>query len=259
MFGFNKDHKIIQIQFVENGSDKPFAQSSIPVEQLPDSFEVNTTLHIAEVDWQVDRAIPANKSEFKKTGKLIIYLYKAQTLTVPLSEILFSLPTINDELPRVIDASLEDVFVVHEDDWRQVELVSREFNELVEQEFVAIREIYENHRQGTAFKSIHVRKLSPAPLSDISLFLAELKKRFGVSHEYKGLAFSSAVAIVEDGFALRTSEEGVLWGKTTKDGLVSVLCEKSGAEVSTVMNELLRDYGLFYIDWSRLSSEGFQQ
>jgi len=53
MFGFAKDFKHIQVLFFEVGAVKPFAQSELPVEQLPDTFQIETTLHIGNDDWMV--------------------------------------------------------------------------------------------------------------------------------------------------------------------------------------------------------------
>ena len=253
MFGLNKNHKTIQVQFFENGSDKPFAQSAIPIEQLPDSFEVSTTLHIANVDWRVDHAEPANKAEFRKTGNLRIYLYKAKTITVAPSDLLFSLATISDILPNLVAAPLENIFVVHEDDWRQVELISRDFEHAVKEEFAAIRGIYENHRQGVAFKKLHVRKLIPTPLSGSALPLDEVKQIFGVAHEYLGVAFSSAAAVVDGGFAFRASNEAVLWGDQSETGLITTFCVSGHPELqfSQPMADFLNNHNLLFADWLR--------
>ena len=196
--------------------------------------------------------MPANKGEFKNTGTLRVYLYKAKSTMGAPSDILFSLATINDALPRLVNASLENVFVAHEDDWRQVELVSKNFNDLVWQEFAAIQDIYQNHRQGSAFKTLHVRKLIPAPLIGARILLSEVKELFGVSHEYSGAAFSSTAAIIERGFAFRVWDAAtILWGQLTEEGLISVLCISGEPDslFSQRMESLLSQHNLFYIDW----------
>jgi hypothetical protein len=255
MFGFTKNHKTIQVQFIETGSEKPFARSPTPIDQLPETFEVRTTLHIGDEEWVVDRAEPATKVEFRRTGAAKIYLSKPNVVSVPLSEILYSLASIHDELPKIVDASLENVFVTHEDDWRQNEFVSEKFRQQVEQEFSAIRQIYQTYRKGNAFKSIHVRKLIPAPLDGVELSLSELKQRFEVAHEYSGIAFSSAAAVVENGFAFKISDQSIFWGKISEQGIISALCIQSDVDPRNpeVMVAMLKAKKLLYVDWNRCS------
>src|SRR5262249_49848811 len=156
---------------------------------LPDTFEIDTTLHIGSDSWTVSQAIPSTKAEFRKSGKVSLYLHKPKVTTVPIAELLYSLPTVSDALPELVDQkSLENIVVFHEDDWRQVELVSAKQSDLVEQELSSIREIYEKQRVESGFKALHVRKLVTAPLSTSHLSLAELKKTVGMSHEYAGVA-----------------------------------------------------------------------
>ncbi len=52
----------------------------MPVEDLPDTFEVNTTLHLGEDDWSVVHADPLTKADFSRTGKLIIRLRKIEAM-----------------------------------------------------------------------------------------------------------------------------------------------------------------------------------
>lgn len=60
----------VAVSFVDEATGAVFAQSSMPVGDLPDSFQIDTTLHLGETDWSVFRAEPSLKTEFSKTGKL---------------------------------------------------------------------------------------------------------------------------------------------------------------------------------------------
>lgn len=51
MLWFGKKHDKISVEFVESGKDKPFAVSMVPIGQLPETFEVATTLDIADKKW----------------------------------------------------------------------------------------------------------------------------------------------------------------------------------------------------------------
>jgi hypothetical protein len=59
--------------------------------------------------------------------------------------ILFSLPTINDFLPAVRDSisRRDQDLTIHEDDWRQFEALSQEFDEAINAELADIRRIYD--------------------------------------------------------------------------------------------------------------------
>ena len=96
MFWLGKKHDKIRVEFVENGKDKSFAVSMVPIEQLPDSFEVATTLDILGKKWSVVDATPKQKTDFEKSGKLKVVLSQLQTVNP--KDILFSLPTINDRI-----------------------------------------------------------------------------------------------------------------------------------------------------------------
>ncbi len=52
----------------------------MPVDKLPDSFEIDTTLHLGETDWSVVCAEPSIKAEFSKTRKLTIRLRKIESM-----------------------------------------------------------------------------------------------------------------------------------------------------------------------------------
>jgi hypothetical protein len=167
MFGFFKDYKRIQVGFYKVGADKAFAPSDVPIEQLPDTFEIDTTLHLGSADWAVSKAVPPTKAEFRKSGKISLYLYQPKTANVPVSELLYSLPTISDSLPDLVHTkSLENILVVHEDDWRQIELISTRHADAVRQELASIQDIHAKHRAGSGFTTLHVRKLIIAPLSN---------------------------------------------------------------------------------------------
>jgi len=96
MLWFGKKHDKIRVEFVESGKDKPFAVSMVPIGQLPDTFEVATTLDVADRKWSVVEAIPKLRNDFERSGKLRVVL--APVHMVNPKDILFSLPTLNDRM-----------------------------------------------------------------------------------------------------------------------------------------------------------------
>jgi hypothetical protein len=79
MFGFRKK-KTVRVKFFEQGAAEPFAEpfavSDVPLKQLPETFAVETMLHIGEVNWSVLRAEPSLRAEAAEHGRLNLHLKK---------------------------------------------------------------------------------------------------------------------------------------------------------------------------------------
>ena len=104
MFGFGKNKGVIEVRFYEGKSETPFAVSNLPVDQLPDTFEIDTTLHLGDDNWRVIGAEPPQKSKFRTSGKLDLFLAKSEVTQIDPRELLYSLPTINDDIAGVQNA-----------------------------------------------------------------------------------------------------------------------------------------------------------
>jgi hypothetical protein len=258
MFGFRKGYTTIDVKFYEGGAAKPFAKSKAPVDRLPDTFEIRTNVTISGEEWVVLGAAPARKEEFRRTGRVRIHVAKPKLLQVPIDELLYSLPSINDDVPAKDNAaSLENLLVVHEDDWRQIELVSTRFADKIGSEFDSIRLIHEEHKVGHGFNEIHVRKAIPYPLEGTLFTPLDLSRSFGTDHTYDGVAFSSAAAVVRRGFALRVRGGWTLWGHCSETGSVTVLCCRPATASTTPaflasFDSFLEQSALFFVDWNRL-------
>ena len=91
--------------------------------------------------------------------------------TVDPKDILFSLSTLNDELPPVAGSAVEGDghCRMHEDNWRQFEFVSASHHAEVAAELEAIEGIWKQYSVSvgegmTAFREVHVRKRLPKPI-----------------------------------------------------------------------------------------------
>lgn len=263
MFGFGKKkHKTIRVEFVRQGESAPFLRSDVPIDQLPDTFEIDTTLHIKDDEWQVVQANPPQKNEFRQTGHVKVELAKYEVTTIDPNQLLFSLPTISDALPEQESAhSLENVLVCHEDDWRQVELISQVQQDAISLEFSDIIDIYRHQRKEFGFVQLHPRQRIPQPLNDHMLTLDALKQAFNIEHVYSGVAFNRVAASIVDGFALRTASGWTFWGQTDAKGHIVTLNLLRGpeAQVDTLcvdMDRFLADHQLLLVDWVRTFSCG---
>jgi hypothetical protein len=159
------DEQFIRVVFVDAASGVEFGRADLPAEQLPDSFETGTALTLADTEWSVERAEPPTSAEFRAAGALALTLRRVDLIDP--REVLFSLPTICDAVPPAEQLRWSELT---EDDWRQIEFVAAGLTDVVETQFQAIREIYENHAEFgdddslVGFRRLHVREHPAAPL-----------------------------------------------------------------------------------------------
>lgn len=76
----------------------------------------------------------------------------------------FSLATINDALPTIDPAAKPTAtdFIIHEDDWRQFEVISRGLDGDIKEEILGVRRIFKEKSKPTGeyrvFSQIHIRR-----------------------------------------------------------------------------------------------------
>jgi len=256
MFGWGKKKlKTVEVTLIELGKDETFGVSQVPVDQLPDTFEINTTLHLGSVDWQVVEARPATKVEFRETGKVTVVLAKQEIFNIEPTNVLFSLPTISNDMAMVeAVSSLEDVLILLEDDWRQFEFLSISLNDLVHQEIQDILAIYHTQCEESGFKQLHVRKRIPEPLSGVTLPLESLAQAFDIKKRFSGVAFNNSAATIVNGFAWQTGSGWIFWGQTDAQGNLVVLCLLPPHDADAeIMAKKIDDFALLndllLIDW----------
>lgn len=252
------DTTTVDVRFFEEGSRDPFATSHVPLAQLPDTFEVDTVLHLGDQDWKVVRAEPSQKSEFAERGTLELFLVPHQVTQIDPSKILYSLPTINDAIAASEPVKSLDGFVmVEEDDWRQFEFIDRVHAESIREELEEIVEIYQNHRVGAGFKHLHLRQKITDPLPRTPLTISLIEQAFDVAQTYAGAAFGSSQVAITDSFAMRTTSGWLLWGQTDASGVITALNfaptqHADVAEVASRVDAFLTAHSLYLVDWSRL-------
>ena len=250
MLWFGKKHDKIKVEFVESGKDKPFSVSMVPIGQLPESFEVATTLDIADKKWSVVDATPKHKSDFERSGKLRVVLSPVQMMNP--QDILFSLPTINDRMCVLQKTnSLDGMLVIHEDDWRQVEFVSEKLLGVVETEITSIRAIYETKRKGAGFTRVHVRKLIETPIDDGVIAYPALKNLFTISKEFSGFGIYSHMAVAERGFAFETKNGLRFYGVLSPKGKVVFLCLANTDGFADKCGDIVKTFHLVGVDWCK--------
>src|SRR3954467_5848907 len=102
---WKRRHNVIHVEFFDAGTGEKFAESLMPFERLPASFEGSTTLEFRGDQWQGERADPMTGDGFRKSGRLRLVLRKQKITNVDPHDVLFSLPTISNEFPPVAPGS----------------------------------------------------------------------------------------------------------------------------------------------------------
>ena len=201
MLGSSCSKRDIHVEFIDHKDNSIIGVVDLPPEKLPDTFAVDTTLDIAEKKWSVAKADPESKIEFAKTRKLRVYLVPMSAM--PAGEILFSLPTISDDIGEAEGSSAPDdaVFAIHEDDWRQVEFVSQANDNQVLLEFDDIRRVYDGRKQSGGFATCHIRKRIPSPLMGADISLADLEERLNPSRKYRAVGIQRSIGTFKASFA----------------------------------------------------------
>jgi hypothetical protein len=232
----------IRVQLIDATTQKLLAEADLPADQLPESFEASTTLHIGGDDWHVEQAEPVTRAEYVASGRLRLVIHKI-TYVDP-KELLFSLPTLANELPAMRDGDASAALVLHEDDWRQVELVSSRFEPEIAAELAAIRVIYAA-RKGVAFEKLHVREHIPEPLAGVALSVDQIKAALGGDVARRELAIRDTPGVVEGGFAFLV-DGGAVYGYELNDRVACICVHRMEPDV---LFELASAHALVLVDW----------
>jgi hypothetical protein len=134
---------------------------------------------------------------------------------------------------------------MHEDDWRQLELVASRFEPEIAVELEAIRAVHAE-RRGVGFERLHVRKLIEEPLAGVGLGLDEVRAAIGGEVGHRELTFGGAPGVVAGGFAF-VVEPGAVYGREDGDR-VACLGIARGFEPAT-FSALAKAHSLLIVDW----------
>ena len=242
----------VKVTFIDAATSEPFATVEMPPADLPETFEIETTLHLGDADWSVVSAEPRTRREYSKSGKLTLRLHRIEK--VDLSDLLYSLPSICDRIPGLGNEPLSGgECILAEDDWRQLELVSRAFAAESDAEIASIRAIHENESASAGWKKIHVRKRPDPPIAS-SLSLKDIERAFG-GLTFRGVTYFGAKSLIASGFSFQMAEELRCYGneeagKVTVLGIVQELPETLGRSADALA-EIAREFDLDLVHWNR--------
>ncbi|WNG60852.1 hypothetical protein F0U59_43740 [Archangium gephyra] len=176
-------------------------------------------------------------------------------------DILYSMPTLSKERPDLEEGSTkpgQQVLELHEDDWRQIELVAHTLEASIENELRAVARIHQKHRQSAGFNAIHIRQEVPSPLAGTWLTLDELRKHLGETASWlDGVSFQGVAGLAAGGFAVKQPSGLTLYG-LQRGGHVQVLALRSpkgltGAEGDLrLVAEFATRHQLYLVDWCKV-------
>lgn len=171
---------------------------------------------------------------------------------VPASELLFSLPTICDELPVATGPSMSaTTFVMDQDDWRQIELVSRSQRDAVHRNFAAIRAV-KQEAVGLGYPRIHVREQPRAPLHGVLIDRPTVEAAFAVTGSpLTTVGFYGTDGTLADTFAY-VGQTTTVYAVERADQIVVLGISLTGDEVDPVRRaafRLVADLHVWLVNW----------
>lgn len=243
---FGTDNKI-KVQFIDNSNGQTIGVSEMKADQLPETFSVPTKMHIEDIDWNVEEATPENSIEFVKTKNLVLKMRKIEKIDT--NDIWFTTPTISNEFPQTVATTRQTEFDIHilEDDYRHREFLNLNALSLIEEEFIGIKNIWDNHSKKSKdcilFKNCHVRKVIGSP--NLTVNFDELKTILKCSST--GQVIINGETLL-NGFAI-TTENTTYFGTLSID-IVTELCISQWNENSTnEIFEINNAFNLVFLNW----------
>lgn len=247
----------VHVVFVDATTGVTFAETDTTTDRLPATFAEQTTMHLGDEPWFVVRAEPVTAAEFARTGHLRLEMQRVMMMDP--KAILFSLPTISNELPACEPVDAAPGLVLLEDDWRQIELITEGCSAKAEECLAHVKRIYRDHRQPSgAFDALHVRREVPEPLHGAEIALRALVAQLARGADMGGVLVHGQ-GRVRDGFALQLPGGVSVYG-LAPEGRVQVLglvlpddADAAGAE-ATALTGLMKEHHLILVDWCRAAA-----
>jgi hypothetical protein len=237
----------IHVSFVDARSGALVGETKLESTALPESFHAETTLTLGETEWSVVSAEPATRAAYESSGVLVVRLHPIERIDP--RKILFSLPTINDELPASDGPPVDgSELVLQEDDWRQCELVVADLRAGIEKELSAIRGIHASERAGVGFRKLHVRTEITTPLPFAKISRADVRALAGDGSEHR-VCFRGMARCISDGFAVQRGDSVWLYGVTAGIGVKVLGVYPGFGDTHADIAAFAAPRGLLLVDW----------
>lgn len=176
--------------------------------------------------------------------------------TINPNDILYTTPTLENALPDFEDKTDTSNLRFHEDEWRQVEFISKDQKASIDTEIAKIKDVYDNHTHTgdsyTAFKKVAVRELIAQPLT---VDFAKLKSYFKDNDiELAGVSLDNNPGQVKNGFSF-TINGITYYGLLDDNNNVATFCIYSADSQESLkastdnLSNILETERLYLVDW----------
>jgi hypothetical protein len=253
----------VKVTFIDDATGELFGVTKMPPDDLPESFELDTTLHLGEDDWSVVDAQPKTRAEYTKSRALTLHLHRVEKIDP--SKLLYSLATICDRAPPLGDGLSkpnDGDYTLHEDDWRQIEFVSANDREYIAAQVAKVHQFKVDNWTGQAWKNIFVRPDHPTELASLNIAIDELKNVLSGCPQNGVVIFQSfsnptgSARVVLGGFSFRVSTGTMIYGHQIGGNIASLAAHvyvDNDSEVETISRSL-RSIALLapllLVDWN---------
>jgi hypothetical protein len=243
----------IEVTFIDELTDESLGVTYIPANNLPDSFEKDTTIELSGADWRVLNARPKTRAQYTKSKQLILWIRQIEAVNP--QDILYSLPSICKVVPEVNDRSLlGNELTIAEDDWRQFELISHQLADKVDKEIAKIRLVHDRATVGIGWKEIHLRSKPEIPIVT-NLALPHLASMLKVGKS-DGITYDGSRSPISDGYSFKLNDDFSIYG-LAPNGKVRVLAIGQDSNIPPNqesidrLQQLARKLNLDLVHWCR--------
>jgi hypothetical protein len=207
----------IRVEFREAQTHDILLVRHIHVDELPESFALDTEIDLGLGVWQVERATPERKQDFLASKELVLWMRRLEDdaldaprtrRATPEHEVLFA-PLSQHQLPALEplpthDDTSSDLLFLYEEDWLTNQILPVHMQPHIRKEFghIARTPMGMTHR-------LDAQHAAPFPFS-----LDELAECLDAAH-FDGLALCqhSSEKRVRDGFAIETAHGTQIYGR----------------------------------------------
>jgi hypothetical protein len=242
----------IEVTFIDDATDESLGVTQIPANNLPDSFERDTTINLSGADWHVLNARPKTRAQYTKSKQLILWISRIEAVNS--HDLIYSLPSICSRVPDINNRSLSgNELVLAEDDWRQFELVSHQLADKVDKEISKIQRIHDNSTAGVGWSAMHLRKKPEIPIAS-NVALAHLASLLKVSAKSAGITYDGSQSPIADGYTLTLNDDFSVYGLAPK-GKVQVMAIGQDANIPPnqqsidLLQQLAHKFKLDLVHW----------
>ncbi len=244
----------IEVTFIDDSTGQSIGVTQIPSVDLPESFERDTTIHLANADWKVINARPKTRTQYSKSQTLILWIDRVVKINP--SNVFYSLPSICAVVPDVSSRPLSgSELALAEDDWRQFELISNKLADKVDREIAKIQLIHQNAAAEVGWREIHIRSKPAIPIVS-NIALTHLANILQVSAKPAGITYHGSQFPILDGYSFQLNDDFSVYG-VAPNSKVQIIAIGQDANISPNstsidrLQQLAHKFNLDLVYWCR--------